>query len=230
MKVSVILNSYNRPKLIRLAVESVQKQTYPHWELFIVDDNSNEDTKSVLADLAKNEPKCTVIQSNVKEEDRSKTTRYATCINMAIPQLTGDLVTYLTDDDIYYPDRFQQMVRVFVSNPDIYVVYGRQRLTGIDRGQTVELGIRSAVGVTRTPASHIDHCSVMHRKSCFNFVPRWNDDPLLWCAADSIFFTELAEYYAFYPVDFITDEHRQHFDGVQAKLGHGVNPWEGNFE
>lgn len=230
MKISVILTSYNRPKLIQHAVQSVQKQTYSNWELFIVDDNSNAETQRVLANIAKSEPKCILIQSNVKEEDRPKTTRYATCINMAIPKLTGDLVTYLTDDDIYYPKRFRKMVDVFASNPSIHVVYGRQRLTGIDRGRIVDLGIRDTIGITKTPANHIDHCSVMHRRSCFNLVPLWNDDPSLWEAADSVFFTQLSEHFYFYPVNFITDEHRQHFDGIQGKLGHGVNPWDGNFD
>lgn len=230
VKVSVIMNSYNRPKRIRDAVASVQEQSYTNWELFIVDDNSNEQTQRVLAQIESQEPRCTLLHSGVDEKDRFRTTRYATCINLAIPRLTGDLVTYLTDDDVYYPQRFEKMVSVFQSNPEIYIVYGRQRLAGINDGRIVPLGTRELVGITRSPANHVDHCSVMHRRSCFAMVPRWNDDEGLWCAADSIFFSELAKYWAFYPIDFITDEHRQHGDGIQAKLGHGVEPWSGTFE
>lgn len=226
----MILNSYNRPKRVRDAVASVQHQTYTNWELFIVDDNSNEHTQRVLAEIESEEPRCTVIQSHVDQKDRFLTTRYATCINLAIPRLTGDLVTYLTDDDVYYPHRFEKMVGVFESNPGIYIVYGRQRLAGIDNGRVVPLGTRELVGITTSPASKVDHCSVMHRRRCFEKVPRWRDDKALWCAADSYFFTELAKYWAFYPIDFITDEHRQHGDGIQAKLGHDVEPWSGRFE
>ena len=42
--VSVILTSYNKPHTIGKAIESVLDQTYQNWELFIMDDNSNEET------------------------------------------------------------------------------------------------------------------------------------------------------------------------------------------
>ena len=113
VKVSVILTSYNRPRQVVKAVASVRAQTHSDWELFIVDDNSNDETKAVLSAIVAYEPRCTVIHSGVMHEERAKTTRYATCINLAIPKLTGDLVSYLTDDDIYYPERFQKMVEIF---------------------------------------------------------------------------------------------------------------------
>ena len=39
--VSIILTSYNKPKTLSKAIESVLQQTYTNWELFIMDDKSN---------------------------------------------------------------------------------------------------------------------------------------------------------------------------------------------
>ncbi|BBP90143.1 hypothetical protein BsIDN1_37610 [Bacillus safensis] len=44
MKVSVILTSYNKPDFIDRVLKSMVDQTYPHWELLIMDDGSEEGT------------------------------------------------------------------------------------------------------------------------------------------------------------------------------------------
>ncbi|MCI4170758.1 glycosyltransferase, partial [Bacillus spizizenii] len=47
VKVSIILKSYNKPDYLQKAIESVMKQTHDLWVLFIMDDNSNEETTAV---------------------------------------------------------------------------------------------------------------------------------------------------------------------------------------
>jgi spore maturation protein CgeD len=47
-KVHIILTSYNKPEMVGKAIESVLKQTLSTWELFIMDDASNEDTTAVI--------------------------------------------------------------------------------------------------------------------------------------------------------------------------------------
>lgn len=223
LKVSCILTSYNRPNYIQDAITSVINQTYPHWELIIVDDNSNEETQEVIDSYVKTDPRIQILQTGVKEEDRRKTTRYATGINMALPRLSGDLVTYLTDDDIYYPGRFEKMVEVFEANEQIHIVYGKQCFAVLVDGQFQKSGIRPLVGITREPVEKIDHNSIMHRTSCFKLIPRWNDDPAIWAWADAVFFLDLAKHWDFHPVDYVTDEHRYHPKSIQAK--HNRQEW-----
>ncbi|MFC0470040.1 glycosyltransferase family 2 protein [Halalkalibacter kiskunsagensis] len=226
MKISCILTSYNRPKGVREAIESVQRQTYPNWELIIVDDNSNISTKQILKKLVNKDPRLKLIQSGIKETDRQKSTRYATCINLALSQVSGDLITYLTDDDIYYPQRFEKMVNVFQRSPQIYVVYGRQRVVNIKNGKITKKRLRPLIGVTKHPMSRVDHNSFMHRRSCLNLVKSWDDDPKYWRNGDAMFFRKLIKHWSFHPVNFITDEHRIHSKGIQAKMRKRKKPWE----
>lgn len=221
LKVSCILTSYNRPAFIQDSINSVLKQTYPHWELLIVDDNSNRMTQRLLNYYPRMDSRIRVFQSNVREEDRPKTTRYASCINMAIPHLTGKLVTYLTDDDIYLPERFEKMVGIFEANPHIHIIYGNQRITEFINGTFKEIGVRTSVGITRQPYGVLDHNSIMHRASCFNLVPCWDDNPSIWAWADAVFFRNLAAHWDFHPLDIITDEHRRHEHSIQAKIIRG---------
>jgi len=53
--VSIITPTYNRAALLRTAIESVLAQTYPHWELLVVDDDSTDDTVAMVASF--NEPR-----------------------------------------------------------------------------------------------------------------------------------------------------------------------------
>ena len=47
-KVSVIIPTYNRAKLVIWAVESVLEQTYKNYEIIVVDDGSNDNTARLL--------------------------------------------------------------------------------------------------------------------------------------------------------------------------------------
>lgn len=49
LQLSVIIPTYNRSKLLRLAVESVLAQTYPAVEIIVVDDGSMDDTATIMA-------------------------------------------------------------------------------------------------------------------------------------------------------------------------------------
>ncbi|PAE26334.1 MULTISPECIES: glycosyltransferase family 2 protein [Bacillaceae] len=225
LKISCILTSYNRPQRVREAIASVQQQTYPNWELIIVDDNSNAQTKNVLKGIADKDHRITLIHTGVSPKDRPKTTRYATCINLALQRITGDLVTYLTDDDIYYPARFEKMAEVFQMNPHIYVLYGKQKVIVFSGNRVKRTFIRPLVGITREPMGKVDHNSFMHRRSCLKLVEGWDDHPAHWNAGDAAFFKRLVKHWDFYPLHVLTDEHRIHGKGVQRKLQRGNKPW-----
>jgi glycosyltransferase involved in cell wall biosynthesis len=225
LKISCILTSYNRPQRVREAIASVQQQTYPNWELIVVDDNSNAKTKNVLKEIADEDSRITLIQTGVRPEDRPKTTRYATCINLALERITGDLVTYLTDDDIYYPTRFEKMAMAFHMNPKIHVLYGRQKVIVYTGNRITRTFIRPLVGVTRYPMGRVDHNSFMHRRACLEVVKGWDDHPDNWKAGDAAFFRKLVRHWDFYPINVLTDEHRIHDKGVQRKLHRGAKPW-----
>ena len=44
--VSIVIPTHNRDKWLRHAVDSVRRQTFTDWELFLIDDGSTDDTKA----------------------------------------------------------------------------------------------------------------------------------------------------------------------------------------
>ena len=50
--VSVIMPAYNAAKYIGESIRSVMRQTYPDWELLVVDDCSTDDTYAIAQSFA----------------------------------------------------------------------------------------------------------------------------------------------------------------------------------
>ena len=51
--VSIIIPTYNSAKTIRRAIKSVINQSYPNWEIIIVDSFSDDRTISIVRSLLK---------------------------------------------------------------------------------------------------------------------------------------------------------------------------------
>jgi glycosyltransferase involved in cell wall biosynthesis len=111
---SVIMCVYNTPaNVLRAAIKSVYAQTYPNWELCIVDDHSSsEATKKALAKF--------------QQDDRIKI--YLSSTNKGISQATnnaigissGEFVAFMDHDDILLPNALMQCVeRLLARSADI---------------------------------------------------------------------------------------------------------------
>jgi glycosyltransferase involved in cell wall biosynthesis len=48
MRFGIIMPTYQRPNLLKRAIESVLAQTYEDWVLVVADDGSGDDTESVI--------------------------------------------------------------------------------------------------------------------------------------------------------------------------------------
>jgi spore maturation protein CgeD len=226
-KVSIILTVYNKPKWLRECIESVMNQTYENWELFIMEDNSPDpEIRRIIHEFK--DPRITRYFSGVSDETRYATARYATLINIAFPRTTGDYVTYLVDDDKYFPDRLQTMVDYMDANPEHQVAY--HALLNIDADGNPG-GVRGLKGILdglteETQAfNYLDHNMVMHTRQAFEDANGWYDVPGVWGGADAYFWRRLNEAgYKFYPVG--TDDKplaakRYHETNLQALIVRG---------
>lgn len=226
-KISVILTSYNRPQYLNECIDSVINQTYQNWELIIMDDNSSDETtKNIINSY--NDKRIIKVFGNISEKDRFKTARYATLINQAFALSSGEYITYLVDDDMYYPDRLQTLIDYVTENPTHQVVY--HPLENVDasgRGAGVR-GIKGVLdGKTEDTQAfnYVDHNMVMHTRQAFLDAEGWDDSPGFWGGADAYFWQRLNNVgYLFYPVG--NNEKplagkRYHETNLQAKLMRG---------
>lgn len=197
--ISCLLTSYNRPEMLQAAIDSVLGQTCQDYELIILDDNSgNEGVTQVLSRHWAN-PQVIIYKARTSEAERPRTTRYATLINIGLRLASGTYVTYLTDDDLYFPHRFERMLALLAQGHD--AVYGPQVIMTFD-------GLKDDMRITRgvlngdNPAARrVDHCSVMHTLASALAVGGWDDDPQYWREGDARFWAKMtAAGYEFWPI------------------------------
>lgn len=209
-KVSIILTSYNKPHLVGKAIHSVLEQTMTDWELFIMDDHSNKETRKVISSFL-GDDRIHYFNSYIAQEDRLKTTRYATLINEAIQKTSGKYISYLTDDTIYLPNRLQEMVDYLEGNPTIDIVYSAQLVKIVDDHLNEKAEFtRPANDILQKASNIVDHCSVMHTRKILEKVKEkfgsyWDDDPKYWSKGDAVFWDRLTHFQPFYPIDKVLD-------------------------
>lgn len=212
--VSVILTSYNKPQWIGQAIESVLNQTFTDLALFIMEDNSSKKEVLEVIKEYESDPRVSVYHSKVEESERPKLCRYAYLINFAVHNfVTSKYITYLADDDIFYVDRLERMIR-FLEETGHNVVYGNQDIADIN--MTIR-GQRGPFGVLDSAWNLIDHNSVLHTREVFDMAGGWDDNPGTWGGSDSYFWNRITEAgYKFYPLEgHSTDAKRYHEDSIQ---------------
>jgi glycosyltransferase involved in cell wall biosynthesis len=95
--VSVIIPTYNRARLVGLAVESVLAQDYPEIEIVVIDDGSTDDTLKTIAKAYGSHPKVRCL---------SKTNGgVSSARNMGIRECRGEFVAFLDADDAWLPGK-----------------------------------------------------------------------------------------------------------------------------
>jgi len=103
MKISLITACYNSAAVIRTALESVLRQTWPEVEYWVVDGGSTDGTLEIIREY---EPKFGGRMRWVSEPDRGM----YDAINKGIRMATGDVVGILNADDVLSDDRVLERV------------------------------------------------------------------------------------------------------------------------
>lgn len=204
-KVSVIINTFNRPYMLKQAVASILCQTMDNWELIISVDHRDHDHGALRLmpfDLRMDE-RCRFDWTDLEPEDKSLN-RFAHNINKAFKLCTGDYVSYLCDDDLFMPWRLSVFSRVLDENPDYQVVYGKQMVWDIPTQRFTEERAASDVLPVHpegmSPYGRVNHNSIMHRRECFEQVGGWKEDAPARLG-DAYFFARLNQKWPFYPID-----------------------------
>jgi glycosyltransferase involved in cell wall biosynthesis len=128
---SVVIPTYNRPDLCRIAVESVVDQTFADWECIVVDNASDQ-----LPDLP-GDPRIRVIRH---ERNRGA----AAARNTGAAAATGRYVAFLDDDDRYAPQRLERALEAHRRAP-IVTCWARHLGTPAVPGPNLEGDVSSTV-------------------------------------------------------------------------------------
>lgn len=117
IKISIIIPSFNRAKVIQETLDSVLGQSYPNWDCIIVDDGSTDETIDVLESYVKRDPRFRYFKRYREPKGAN------TCRNIGIENALGALVVFLDSDDLMAPWCLEDRVKEIESKPgdDVYV-------------------------------------------------------------------------------------------------------------
>ena len=108
-EVSIILPSYNYENYIGKTIDSVLNQSYPNWELIIIDDGSMDNSLDVI----KRYKDKRIHLFTQKNKGVSST------LNRGIRNSSGKYICFLDADDKYHPDKLDAQVEYMNSGFDI---------------------------------------------------------------------------------------------------------------
>ena len=118
--VSIITPTFNHGAYILDCIQSVQNQTYPNWEMLIVNDGSTDTTAELVAKAIKNDARIQLFnQTNIG------IFRLAESYNFALSKAKGSLIAILEGDDIWMNDKLEKQVKAFADFPETIVCWGR---------------------------------------------------------------------------------------------------------
>ncbi|HZE73256.1 MAG TPA: glycosyltransferase family A protein [Pyrinomonadaceae bacterium] len=107
---SVVIPTYNRAALILRTLESVWRQTYPHYEIIVVDNCSTDNTLEVLEPYVRAQRLRLIKHETNRERAQSRNTGMAAA--------TGDYLTFLDSDDLMYPTNLEDAANYRSDHPE----------------------------------------------------------------------------------------------------------------
>jgi teichuronic acid biosynthesis glycosyltransferase TuaG len=103
---SIVMPAFNSGRTIRESIASVEAQTYPHWELLIIDDGSSDTTCQLVEDLAKGDPRIRLLKTGKNEGP-------ARARNRGIAASNGRYICFLDSDDLWLPSKLEKQLAAF---------------------------------------------------------------------------------------------------------------------
>ena len=144
--ISIVMPVYNAENYLKKSIESILNQTYPVWELLLIDNGSEDDSLRICKEYAKQDERIWVIH-------QFQNKGVSAARNLGLEKVSGEYVTFLDADDWIAPDYLKQLKDMAKdTQADMLVcefqkVYDKQRseeevLVKDKEGQTSNFGVK----------------------------------------------------------------------------------------
>jgi glycosyltransferase involved in cell wall biosynthesis len=112
--ISVVMTSYNHERYISQAIESILNQTFPDFELIIVDDASTDRSREIIEAYKKRDSRIRIVYHD-SNKGISKTA------NDGFEIARGKFVALMNSDDLWTPGKLEKQICILQQNPDLVI-------------------------------------------------------------------------------------------------------------
>jgi len=209
---------YNAEKYLSDAIKSVIAQSYPYWELILIDDGSKDDSLKIAQDFSAKDNRIRVISDGLNK-------KLPTRLNQIIKEARYAYIARMDADDLIHTERLEKQITFLKNNPQYDLV--STSLLSIDNIDNI-MGVRTYFPkiVTKKDAllgnSGIVHASILakkewYKRNLYNENNALAEDYELWLTAaikDDLKVGFLPEYLYYY---------REEGNATKEKMLRGYN-------
>lgn len=124
--VSVIIPCYNHGHYLKKAIESVLHQTYPHFEIIVVNDGSTDNTHLVATEYSE-------VRHIFQQNQGLSAAR-----NTGILNSTGEYIVFLDADDCLFPEALDIQINYLLKDEGLAMVSGAYKMIIVDTNEIKE--------------------------------------------------------------------------------------------
>ncbi len=118
--VTVIIPTFNRPKLFETALKSALNQTYRNLEIIISDNSTEDDTENLVKEFTEKDPRIKYF----RHKDFSADDNWNFARSYDNPD--AEFVNWLMDNNIFYPRKIEIMVEIYRNHPEVSLVTSKR--------------------------------------------------------------------------------------------------------
>ncbi len=107
--VSIITPVYNAEKYIQATVDSIQRQTYTNWELWLINDRSTDASASIIDAMAEADSRIKVVHF---QENKGA----AEARNRGLANASGKYIAFIDSDDVWHPEKLEKQLQFMLEN------------------------------------------------------------------------------------------------------------------
>jgi glycosyltransferase involved in cell wall biosynthesis len=216
--------SHDKPDQVCNAIDSVLSQMTDDWELIVID-------SGILLDKGHfecyNDKRITFHFSGETKKIRDTKAIAPWCFNECFRRklVHGDLIVYLCDDDIFYPNAFSLFQRWAKNNPNVLAFYASEdvavnfplgNITIVGERKALEIGGRGAYRMS----CRVDYLQLCHRVEILKHFEDeyWPESKETEKFADGIFMEKIGQISYIYPIPVKIGQNRRCENSTNAPL------------
>lgn len=120
LQISIIIPTFNRASLLNRAINSILAQTYTHWDLWVIDDGSTDNTASLVEEFQHTNPKLNI------RYVRSPNLGVSHARNLGAQLSTSSWIAFLDSDDEWLSSKLELQVHA-IKNTNSPLIHGHEK-------------------------------------------------------------------------------------------------------
>lgn len=201
--VTIIIPVYNGANYVKEAIDSALAQTYKNIEIIVVNDGSNDD--GATRDI------CLSYGNKIRYIEKENG-GVSTALNLGIDKMTGDYFSWLSHDDLYYPDKVEKQMKEMAKHDDNTILYSNVDLIDLN-GKKFDSIIYDHDMLMKKPdysllRGAISGITLLIPKKAFDECGKF--DEKLRCVQDYLKWFEMLEKYTFIHMEDVLAASRVH--------------------